>query len=106
MIAAAIVVGSPGGGGIGPSAPNASFLLPVVTAYVGNTVPFIDTSSGGPTSWAWTVNGASFSNGQNPGYYCAHQGLFNVQLTASNSIGSSTAPVQTFQVLPNGGQQP
>jgi len=61
----------------------------------GLTCSFVDTSTGGPTGWAWnfgdpTSGGANTSTLQNPTHTFSANGSFNVTLTASNAGGSSS----------------
>jgi PKD repeat protein len=97
----ALVTGgaSPSGGG-GGSSPSANFRFTLNPAMQGNVVVFLDESTNSPTSWEWTVNGAIFSNQQNPAFYCANVGNFVVNLTATNAYGSDQASPQTLQVTP------
>jgi len=55
------------------------------------TVQFTDTSTGGPTAWAWDFGDGSSSTAQNPSHSYAAAGTFTVALTASNAGGSDTA---------------
>ena len=99
MIAACVILkGTPTGGGGTGGVPVADFSLPVMAGPVGTIFPFVDRSTNVPTAWAWTVNGFAYSNMQNPSFYASSQGIFNVQLTASNSFGSNTSPVHSFFV--------
>ena len=54
------------------------------------TVQFTDTSTGGPTSWAWDFqsDGTVDSTVQNPQFAYAAAGTYSVKLTASNAGGS------------------
>ncbi|NTV01104.1 MAG: PKD domain-containing protein, partial [Methanoregulaceae archaeon] len=54
------------------------------------TVQFIDTSTGGPTSWNWTFGNESHSTEQNPVHVFPNPGRYSVQLVASNAAGNST----------------
>lgn len=56
------------------------------------TMAFLDASTGGPSSWTWNFgDGSGTATQQNPIYQYDQNGNFNVCLTASNAIGSSTA---------------
>lgn len=54
------------------------------------TVNFIDTSSGPPTSWAWTFGDGKSSTSQDPANTYTNPGSYTAQLIASNADGSST----------------
>jgi len=67
-------------------APTAYFVYsgdPVVT--------FTDLSIGGPTSWYWNFDDGTFSTLQNPVHTFTENGVYNVCLTATNGVGSSTS---------------
>jgi PKD repeat protein len=72
-------------------APVASFTSTKVTGSTPLTVKFIDTSSNGPTSWLWSFGDGYSDTVQNPTHTYASKGTFTVTMTATNSIGSSTA---------------
>jgi len=69
---------------------------PPVTAFTANTtaglapltVQFTDTSTGGPTSWAWSFGDGGTSTTQNPQHTYAAPGTCSVNLTATNEYGS------------------
>lgn len=98
------------------SAPAANFTVETV----GLKANFTDTSTNSPTSWLWDFGdcgGAAScsSTQQNPQYTYTTAGQYNVKLTATNSIGSSTkamfvtvpmaaAPVAAFEWAANGMQ--
>ena len=76
------------------STPVASFTADSDTISSGGTVDFTDTSTGDPTSWAWTFEQGtpSSSTAQNPsGVTWDSVGTWEVQLIATNSCGSDTA---------------
>jgi PKD repeat protein len=54
-------------------------------------VKFVDTSINGPTSWVWTFGDGNSEFVQNPTHTYTSEGTYTVTLTATNSIGSSTA---------------
>jgi PKD repeat protein len=56
------------------------------------TVPFVDTSLGNPTSWAWTFTGGTpaTSTEKNPVVSYNSSGVFPVTLVASNGNGGGT----------------
>lgn len=63
-----------------------------VTVVEGGTVNFTDTSTGTPTSWSWTLGGAtpSTSIDQNPAVIYTTAGLYSVALTASKTGSTDT----------------
>jgi PKD repeat protein len=76
------------------TAPDADFSVDNTAPVVGETVTFIDASTGGATGWNW-----NFGAGANPGTATGqgpHQvtyttpGLKTVSLTASNGYGNNT----------------
>ena len=72
-----------------PPAPVASF---TATANASNKqVNFVDTSTGGPTSWFWSFGDGLTSSQQNPIHTYTNAGTYTVTLTAANSSGSSKA---------------
>ncbi|MBI5916474.1 MAG: choice-of-anchor B family protein, partial [Bacteroidetes bacterium] len=80
---------------IGPFVPVAGFEANMATGCAPLTVAFTDQSSNSPTDWAWSFPGGNpaSSTEQNPTVTYNSGGSFDVQLTASNSAGSS----QSFQ---------
>ncbi len=91
---------SGGGGAPGGSAPNAAFSGngTISPTAISGTAPFAvefrDTSGGTPTGWTWTFqNGTpATSSAQDPGFVTfSTAGTHQVQLIASNFLGSSTA---------------
>jgi len=54
-------------------------------------VTFTDTSTGSPTSWAWDFGDGGTSTSQNPSHDFTSVGVYTVTLTATNSLGSTTA---------------
>ena len=99
MIAATIISsGTLSGGGAAPGAPVANFSASDLSPVVGETVQFNDLSTNAPTNWEWTINGAVWSNDQNPTYYFNLPGNFVVTLKATNAFGSNTSSPQTVSV--------
>jgi PKD repeat protein len=86
------------------------------------TVAFTDTSTGGPTSWAWDFGdpGSGAANGstlQNPSHTYNADGTYTVKLTATNANGFTTktltnyvtvltAPTANFSGAPTSGAGP
>jgi PKD repeat protein len=71
--------------------PSASFTYSPSNPTTGEAVQFNDTSTGGPTSWAWDFGDGGSSTEQNPSYTFASAGTFTVSLTVANAGGSDTA---------------
>jgi PKD repeat protein len=53
-------------------------------------VQFTDESSNTPTSWNWSFGDGRYNQSQNPVYYYAVAGKYNVSLTATNNDGSNS----------------
>ena len=72
----------------------------------GVSVQYQDQSSGRPTSWAWTFEGASpsVSTDQNPVVTYSQEGTYGVQLEVSNSAGNSKDALSSASIQ-IGGQQ-
>ena len=62
------------------------------------TVNFTDTSSHGPSSWAWDFGDGNNSSAQNPQHIYAAAGSYNVCLTASNAIDTGNQFCQNVTV--------
>lgn len=77
--------------GMGPKAD----FRPVITPYnqyaVPKLVPFIDQSTGLPTSWSWDFGDGQTSTEQNPTHMYTAEGTYTVKLTAKNNFGQDTA---------------
>lgn len=69
---------------------------------VGQPVALSDASSGGPTSWEWTMTGGTPSSAsfQNTSVTYTAAGVYTVSLMVANATGSNTA-VSTITVLAN-----
>lgn len=70
-------------------APTASFTQSRSTVQVPQTVTFTDTSTGTPTSWLWLFGDGNSSTLQNPTYGYPIVGSYEVDLKATNAVGSS-----------------
>jgi PKD repeat protein len=68
----------------------ASFTANPTSGGVPFNVNFTDTSSGSPTSWAWTFGDGGTSTVENPAHAYTMAGTYTVTLIASNGGGSST----------------
>ncbi|MCB9225240.1 MAG: T9SS type A sorting domain-containing protein [Crocinitomicaceae bacterium] len=79
-----------------------------VTISQNGTVIFQDASTGGPTSWTWTISGTqgtdwaytggTNANSQNPEVTFYNTGTYNVTLVASNGFGACTGSTQNTYV--------
>ncbi len=70
------------------TAPTANFIFTPSSAFVGQTVSFIDTSAGNPTSWLWDFGDGGTSTLKNPTHIYNVADDYDVKLTATNSLGS------------------
>ncbi len=102
--------------------PAASFTANVTSGVAPLDVAFNDLSSNGPTSWAWDFNndGVVDATTQNATYTYTTAGMYTVNLTASNAVGSNstvkagyisvtaavTAPVSSFTAGTTSGTAP
>ena len=73
------------------SEPLASFTASPMLGSATLDVTFTDTSTGSPTSWAWDFGDGGTSTSQNPSHDFTSVGVYTVTLTATNSLGSTTA---------------
>ncbi len=66
----------------------------------GQSVSFTDASTGGPNTWAWTMNGASPATSTigNPIATYSSSGIYSVIISATNGTLSTCAVTQTIQV--------
>lgn len=64
----------------------------------GETVHFVDLSTGNPTQWQWTFDGGTpaTSTSQNPEVTYPQAGVYSVSLTASDATSSSSVTRETF----------
>ena len=73
----------------GPISP--SFTFTPTAPLTGQAINFLDTSTGGPTSWSWDFgDGVGKSSLQNPVYDYLTAGTYAVNLTVSNASGTTT----------------
>ena len=72
-----------------PQAPTANFSF--TTGAAARSVQFTDTSTGGPTSWAWTFGDGTTSTQASPLHTFPAAGAYDVTLTATNAQGSTSA---------------
>lgn len=76
-------------------APVADFSVDIDTTCTG-IVNFTDLSTNGPTSWVWDFGDTNGSTQQNPGHTYTGNGLYTVELTATNGIGSNNVVKTSF----------
>lgn len=104
LLAGLALVAACGGGsdavprGVG-TAPVAAFTVPAASLLPGQPAAFTDTSTGGPTAWAWSFGDGATSAVQHPVHAYPAAGAFTVTLTASNASGASTAS-RSVTILP------
>jgi len=72
------------------------------------TITIYDRSTNQPTLWAWTFPGGSpaSSSAQNPVVSYANSGSFNVSLTVTNAMGTSTKTITNFIYVGSGSNLP
>lgn len=88
--------------------PDGAYLSPWVMMFVPTDVPltFKDASTGNPSQWSWTIDGAepSTSNEQNPTVTYTAEGTYGIRLEVANDTGSNV-----FETVDNaiqaGGEQ-
>lgn len=99
--------------------PAADFTATPVFGQAPLQVAFGDLSSGAPTAWQWHFGDGTTSTQQNPVHVYATPGVYDVQLTALNNLGSDTRlrsalvqvtipapPVANFTATPTEGTPP
>jgi PKD repeat protein len=102
-----------------PIAPIASFTASPTSGQVPLTVTFTDTSTGGPTSWAWDFGDGQTATTQDAVHTYTAVGSYLARLTVTNAGGSSSAtttitvtsaptgaPVAIFTASPSSGSPP
>jgi PKD repeat protein len=103
--------------GPGGPAPTASFTATPTAGTVPLVVNFSDTSSGGPTSWAWEFGDGGTSDVASPSHTYTSAGTFNATLTVTNGQGSDqttrtitvnepSPPIASFTATPTTGTVP
>ncbi len=70
--------------------PVASFRFSPASGSAPLTVQFTDTSTGDPSQWYWSFGDGGTSNERNPTHTFLEARRYEVQLTVSNPLGSST----------------
>ncbi len=66
-----------------------SFTFSPASPLAGQAIQFNDSSTGGPTSWAWNFGDGATSTVQNPSHAFAAAGTYTVALTAGTSSASN-----------------
>jgi PKD repeat protein len=85
-------------GGTTPAAPTGAFTASTTSGTAPLPVQFTDTSTGSPTSWAWTFGDGGTSTAQNPSHTFAAAGTYTVTLRATNATGTSAPVTRTVTV--------
>ena len=73
-----------------PEPPVANFTGSPTSGTAPLTVAFTDTSTGQPTSWAWTFGDGGTSTAQSPSHTYSTAGTYSVSLKVTNSLGNNT----------------
>lgn len=73
-----------------PQKPDADFVVSNGNPSKGEPINFTDKSSGLPTSWAWDFGDGTIDSVQNPLKAYTNDGIYTVQLIATNGVGSDT----------------
>lgn len=87
-------------------APTAAFSGTPLSGTAPLQVQFTDESVGLVTSWSWTFGDGQTSTEQNPLHRYTSAGTYNVTLTATNSIGSTTETKNSYVVVSATGLAP
>ncbi len=88
-----------------PTAPVANFTATPTNVCVGQTVQFTSTSTGNPTTYAWSFPGGTptTSTIANPTVTYSTIGTYNVSLTVTNSVGNNSTSQTNYITVTNGG---
>ncbi|MBM4399323.1 MAG: PKD domain-containing protein, partial [Candidatus Cloacimonetes bacterium] len=74
----------------------------ITTGYTGQAISFSDQTTGNPNQWLWNFGNGVTSTQQNPTYSYTSPGIYNVQLTVTNTQAGITSnaspPVQVNMV--------
>ncbi|MBB6461992.1 PKD domain-containing protein [Flammeovirga kamogawensis] len=71
--------------------PTAGFTFAIADLNTPKVIQFTDTSTDGPTTWAWDFGDGNSSTEQNPIYTYAEAGTYTVELTSGNDLGETKA---------------
>lgn len=84
-----------------PLPPTAAFSANITNLCTGSFVTFFDESINGPSTWSWSMPGAtpSSSSERSPTVIYNNPGVFNVTLTVSNSNGSNSLTKPAYIVV-------
>lgn len=102
------------------AAPSGSFVAATTSGEAPLTVQFVDSSTGSPSSWAWSFGDGNTSSEKNPVHTYSSAGTFTVTLTVTNDDGSDTvsktgyitvskttgAPAASFVAATTSGESP
>lgn len=97
---------------VNPQAPTTDFMADITTVIQGGAVNFTDLSTDYPTSWSWTITpsagvnyiGGTDATSENPVVQFTNTGLYTVELTASNGLGSDVMTKTDYiDVVSSGG---
>ena len=69
----------------------ASFTYTPATPVAGQSVQYMDASTGNPTAWSWNFGDGASSTTQNPNHTFAAAGSYTVNLTVTSASGSAAA---------------
>jgi len=88
-----------------PSVPVASFTGTPTNVCVGQSVQFTSTSTGNPTTYAWSFPGGtpSTSTSANPTVTYSTVGTYNVSLTVTNANGNNSTSQTNYITVTNSG---
>lgn len=75
---------------------DADFMVSDQNPEVGESISFLDISSGNPISWLWDFGDGSTSNEQNPTYFYSTSGTFTVTLTINDQSGNDFETKESF----------
>ncbi len=88
-----------------PAPPTPAFTANITTLCTGSFVTFFDESTNSPTSWSWSMPGAtpSTSTERSPTVVYNNPGIYNVTLTVTNSNGSNMLTKPSYINVVNSG---
>jgi PKD repeat protein len=83
----------------GPQPPDADFEADITEGCGTLTVQFTDLSSNDPTSWSWDFGDGVTSSNQHPQHTYVLPGVYTVEMTATNAIGSDDVVYTDYIVV-------